>query len=326
MKDLNLLYVFEALWRDRSVTAAAENLGLTQAAVSSALKRMRDAYGDKLFMLVGRRMEPTPLAANIATALIESLNLVRGTTGTPPPFSPARARRIFTIRTRDIGEVTFLPTLHRELQRLAPNTSLHTVFEPIEATVAGLSSGRIDVALGFLPALEQDIHRKVLFTQRYVCVMRKGHPLDGRSIDKKTFLEHDHLLVENSGSGHRRLERALIDAGAREKIKIRVPQYLAAPHCLLDSDLIWTVPEMLAVVLSRYYPLTFQPEPLQIEPFEIALYWHDRYHKEPSNMWFRRLINELFLNATSETVLDRRLNQHEEAKLEGDHSDCSLIL
>lgn len=294
MKDLNLLYVFEALWRDRSVTAAADNLGLTQAAVSSALKRLRDAYGDKLFMLVGRRMEPTPIAASIATALVESLNLVRGTTGTPPPFSPTRARRAFTIRTRDIGEVIFLPTLHRELQKFSPNSSLHTVFEPIEETLAGLSNGRIDVALGYLPALEQDIHRKVLFTEHYVCVMRKGHPLEGRSIDKKTFLEHDHLLVENSGSGHRILERALIDAGAREKIKIRVPQYLSAPHCLLGSDLIWTVPQMLAKTLSRYYPLTFSPEPLQIEPFEIALYWHDRYHKEPSNMWFRCFINELF--------------------------------
>ncbi|WP_321967828.1 LysR family transcriptional regulator [Burkholderia cepacia] len=303
MKDLNLLYVFEALWRDRSVTASAESLGVTQAAVSSALKRMRDAYGDKLFMLVGRRMEPTPLAANIAPSLIESLNLVRGTTGHLPPFCPASARRTFTVRTRDIGEVTFLPILHREMQKLAPNTSLHTVFAPIEETVAGLASGRIDVAVGYLPSLEQDIHRKTLFAQRYVCVMRKGHPLQGHDIDKETLLDQEHLLVESSGSGHRVLERALIEAGARERIKIRMPQYLAAPHCLLGSDLVWIAPEVLAIELCQYYPLVFTPEPLGMEPFEIALYWHDRYHKEPANTWFRHLVHTHFRDATNETFL-----------------------
>ncbi|KDB08152.1 transcriptional regulator, LysR family [Burkholderia sp. lig30] len=317
VKDLNLLYVFEALWRDRSVTVASESLGVTQAAVSSALKRMRDAYGDKLFMLVGRRMEPTPLATNIAPSLIESLNLVRGTTGTPPPFCPASARRTFTIRTRDIGEVTFLPTLHRELKMRAPNSSLHTVFVPIEETVAGLASGRIDVALGYLPSLEQDIHRKALFTQRYVCVMRKGHPLDGRDVDRETFLAQEHLLVEYSGSGHRILERTLIEAGARERIRIRTPQYLAAPHCLLGSDLVWIAPEVLAIALSRYYPLTYTPEPLGMEPFEIALYWHDRYHKEPASMWFRHLLNELFHKATNETILGAGSARRETAQTEG---------
>lgn len=304
MKDLNLLYVFEALWRDRSVTVASEQLGLTQAAVSSALKRLRDAYGDKLFMLVGRRMEPTPMAVSIAPALIESLNLVRGTTGRPPPFCPDSASRVFTIRTRDIGELTFLPTLNSALQKLAPNSSLHTVFAPIEETVSGMSSGRVDVAVGYLPALEQDIHRKALFTQRYVCVMRKGHPLDGQHLSKKMFLGQEHLLVENSGSGHRLLERALIEAGAKNKIKIRMPQYLSAPHCLLRSDMIWTAPEVLAEALSRYYPITFTSEPLGMEPFEIALYWHDRFHKDPANMWFRSLIADLFHNATNAEIID----------------------
>lgn len=305
MKDLNLLFVFEALWRDRSVTVAAESLGLTQAAVSSALKRLRDAYGDKLFMLVGRKMEPTPFAVNIAPALMESLNLVRGTTGRPPPFSPASARRVFTMRTRDIGEVAFLPALTWALQKVAPGTSLHTFFSPIEETVLGMSSGRIDVAVGYLPALELDIHRKVLFSQRYVCVMRRGHPLDGRPISKEVFLEQEHLLVENSGSGHRLLERALIDAGAKDKIRLRVPQYLSAPHCLLSSDLIWTAPEVIAEALCRYYPLSFTREPLGMEPFEIALYWHDRFHKDPANVWFRSLIGELFHEATNAEILER---------------------
>ncbi|WP_084688392.1 LysR family transcriptional regulator [Paraburkholderia oxyphila] len=294
MKDLNLLYVFEAMWRDRSVTAAADNLGLTQAAVSASLKRLRETYGDKLFVLVGRRMEPTAVAMDIAGALLESLNLVRKTTGVPQPFRPEKSQREFTIRTRDIGEVVMLPLLYRELYRVAPDIKLHTMFTRIEDTIPALGNGRIDVALGYLPTLEQDIHRKPLFKQRYVCVMRKGHPMARGPLDMQTFARLDHLLVEYGGSGHLLLERALIEAGAKERIKVRIPQYLAAPHCLLASDLVWVAPEILAVTLCRHYPLIYRPEPLGLEPFEIALYWHDRYHHDPANRWFRSLIVDLF--------------------------------
>lgn len=294
VKDLNLLYVFEALWRDRSVTLAAENLGLTQAAVSASLKRLRATYGDKLFVLVGRRMEPTAVACDIAVPLIESLNLVRKTTGIPQPFCPDKSPRTFTIRTRDIGEVVLLPTLYRQLQAIAPCIKLHTMFTRVEDTVPALGSGRLDVAIGYLPSLEQDIHRKALFKQRYVCVMRKGHPLENSILDAKTVSTLDHLLVDFGGSGHQAVERALFELGARDRIKVRIPQYLSAPYTLLTSNLVWIAPELLASTLCRHFPLTYVGEPLGLDSFEIALYWHDRYHRDPANRWFRSIIVDLF--------------------------------
>nr|WP_315594170.1 LysR family transcriptional regulator [uncultured Cupriavidus sp.] len=293
MKDLNLLYVFEALWRDRSVTIAAENLGVTQAAVSSALKRLRTEYGDKLFMLVGRRMEPTPLATSIAGALLDSLSTIRKTAGTLTPFDPTHSRRQFTIRTRDVGEVLLLPQIQDELLRAAPQSSIQTVYAPIDETLSALATGRIDLAVGYLPTLERDIYKRALFQQQYVCVMRAGHPLTARTdITLDEFLAQDHLLVTFSGSGHILLERALVDAGAKSRIKVRMPQYLAAPHAILGSDLIWTAPQALANVLARYYPLAIRPLPLTLEPFEVALYWHQRFHKDPANVWFRSLVIE----------------------------------
>ena len=300
MKDLNLLYVFEALWRDRSVTIAAENLGLTQAAVSASLKRLRATYGDKLFILVGRRMEPTAVAIDISQPLIDSLNQVRKTTGVPQPFCPEQSQRMFTIRTRDIGEVVILPALYRKLQGIAPDIKLQTLFTKVEDTIPALGNGRLDVAVGYLPSLEQDIHRKPLCKQRYVCVMRKGHPLEKEVIDAETIARADHLLVEFGGTGHLLLERALIEAGARDRIKVRIPQYLSAPHCLLASDLVWIAPEILASTLSRYFPLTYRPEPFGLDPFEIALYWHDRYHHDPANRWFRSMIIDLFKTASKQ--------------------------
>jgi DNA-binding transcriptional LysR family regulator len=293
LKDLNLLYVFEALWRDRSVTIAAENLGVTQAAVSSALKRLRTEYGDKLFMLVGRRMEPTPLATSISGALLDSLSTIRKTAGTLTPFDPTHSRRQFTIRTRDVGEVLLLPQIQEELLRAAPQSSIQTVYAPIDETLSALATGRMDVAVGYLPSLERDIYKRTLFKQQYVCVMRAKHPLTASpSFTLEEFLAQDHLLITYSGSGHILLERALVEAGAKSRIKLRMPQYLAAPHAILASDLVWTAPQALANVLARFYPLAIRPLPLALEPFEVALYWHQRFHKDPANVWFRSLIIE----------------------------------
>ncbi|MDB5795417.1 MAG: LysR family transcriptional regulator [Noviherbaspirillum sp.] len=290
MKDLNLLYVFEALWRDRSVTGAAHNLGLTQAAVSSALKRMREEYGDKMFTLVGRRMEPTPYALAISQQLLDALAAIRKTSNVESRFDPSTSRRSFIIRTRDIGEVVCFPMLLPQLSAIAPHIKLRTIFQPIEETLAGLASGRMDFALGFLPSLETGIHRRVLFTQHYVCVMRADHPLAKRKLTAELFQEQQHLLTEYSGSGHQMLERGLNEAGVRNQIKVRLPQYLSAPHFVIASDLLWCAPAILGETLAAHFPLTIKTLPIQLPEFEIALYWHDRYHRDPANKWLRDFI------------------------------------
>lgn len=294
MKDLNLLYVFEAVWRDRSVTAAAERLGLTQAAVSGSLKRLREEYDDKLFTLVGRKMEPTPLAIELAPQLLDALSLVRKTRAERGRFDPSTARRMFTVRTRDVGEAVCLPRVVRALGESAPGIQLRTVFRPIPETLAGMAAGQIDLALGFVPSLETGIHRRLLFEQHYVCVMRRGHPLADKKLTEDRFSHGEHLLVEYSGSGHQHLERALVSAGARNRIKVRMPQYLAAPHFVIGSDLLWSVPAILAETLAQHYPLVIKPHPLNLPDFEVSVYWHDRYHRDPANKWLRDFVSQQF--------------------------------
>ena len=197
---------------------------------------------------------------------------------------------MFTIRTRDIGEVVCLPRIASALALSAPGIQLRTVFKPIHETMAGMGSGQIDLALGFLPALETGIHRMLLFRQHYVCVMRADHPLAHSRLTAHRFSESEHLLVEYSGSGHQQLERALVDAGARSRIRVRLPQYLAAPHFVIASDLLWSVPAILAETLCKNFPLVIKPHPLQVPEFEIGLYWHDRYHRDPANKWLRDFV------------------------------------
>jgi DNA-binding transcriptional LysR family regulator len=305
MKDLNLLLVFESLWLDRSVTVAGERMGVSQAAVSASLRRLREEYKDKLFTLVGRKMQPTPLATNIAPQVMEALALVRRTQIEPASFDPSTASRMFVIRTRDVGESVCLPSVVQALISEAPGIQIRTTFCPLDETVAGLSGGQIDLALGFLPALEADIHKRRLFVQHYVCVMRRKHPLAKQKLTKAALKNQQHLLVEYSGSGHTKLEKALVQLSGKGSIKVRIPQYLSAPYFIANSDLLWIAPAVLAEKLAQNHSLQIQPVPVELPNFEVALYWHERYHTDLGNRWLREYIttkvqDELWRVNTSE--------------------------
>lgn len=290
MKDLNLLLVFEALWQDQSVTAAGERLGVSQAAVSASLKRLRIEYSDKLFTLVGRQMKPTPLASSIAPQLLDALALIRKTRQEPEEFKPATARRMFVVRTRDVGEIVCLSGIVSSLATNAPGIQLRTVFKPLAETTSGMANGEIDLALGFLPSLEAGIHKRPLFEQHYVCVMRQGHPLAKQHLTASNLKNQAHLLVEYSGSGHAVLERALTKLSGRESIRLRIPQYLSAPHFIEQTDLLWIAPAILAETLAKSFSLAIRPLPIDLPTFEVALYWHERYHTDLGNKWLRDFI------------------------------------
>jgi len=294
MKDLNLLRVFEAVWATRSVSKAAERLGLTQPAVSAALARLRKAYDDPLFARIGARMEPTPLCARQAHYLLEALALVRRSLAEVESFDPATSSRTFVLRTRDIGEAAFLPRLLAHCGSAAPHISFQTDFPSLDETMQGLASGRIDLAIGYLPELATDIHRRELFVERYVCAMRAGHPLARKQLTVKDLAAAEYLLVEYMGTGHANLERKLREARITRQVRLRIPQYLGAPHVVAATDLLWIAPELIARALEHRFDLALKPCPLPLPPFAIALYWHDRFHRDPGNKWLRQTFVQLF--------------------------------
>ncbi len=290
LKDLNLLFVFEAMWKHRSVSASAEALGVTQAAVSNALKRLREQYKDKLFSPVGRNMEPTPFAVAIAPSLLEALAAVGRTLSASDTFDPNTARRTFTVRTRDVGEIVCFPSILAGLARQAPHAVLRGTFVSHEETMSGLARGRIDVAVGYLPALKTDLHYAPLFRQNHVLVMRSEHPAAKEDLTESVVATLNFVLVEYEGSERLIFERALIDAGARSRIKVRLPQFMPAAHIVSQSELVWIAPETIARAAAQNYGLTLRKCPYPIEDSPICVYWHDRYHKDSANMWFRNLI------------------------------------
>src|SRR5512139_1413934 len=192
--DLNLLRVFDAVLRDRSVTGAAQHLGLTQPAVSNALARLRKLLGDALFVRTPRGVDATPFARELAEPVRQALALLESALAHGPGFDPATATRAFRFYMSDLGQIEFLPPLVERAQRVAPGVRLEAVAMEVEDIGDALAAGSLDLAVGFLPGLGPPVRRQPLFRDPYVCLMRADHPAAGARLTKKVFLECSHAL------------------------------------------------------------------------------------------------------------------------------------
>jgi len=291
--DLNLLRMFDAVLRERSVTSAAAHLGLTQPAVSNALARLRALFGDPLFVRTSAGMDATPLARSVAEPVRQALALLESALAHGPGFEPATATRAFRFYMSDLGQVEFLPPLVERVQRLAPGVRLEAVaFDPEDIGDA-LGAGALDLAVGFLPALGPPVERQALFRDPYRCLMRADHPI-GKTLTRKKFLEASHVLVTYRGGGHRVIEEALERAGVARRIALRVPHFTVVPMVLERTDLVLTLPARVARVYERRGNFRALPPPVPIPPAEVAVHWHERFAADPGNRWLRAQVVELF--------------------------------
>ena len=291
--DLNLLRVFDAVLRDRSVTSAAKHLGLTQPAVSNALARLRAQFDDALFVRTPSGMDATPFSRELAEPVRQALALLESALSHGPGFDPATSTRAFRFYMSDLGQIEFLPPLVERAQRTAPGVRLEAVALEVDDIGDALAAGALDLAVGFLPGLGPPVRRQPLFRDPYVCLMRAGHPAAGTRLTKKAFLEASHALVSYKG-GHRVIEEALERAGLARKIALRVPHFTVLPMVLERSDLILILPAKIARVYERQGGFKFLPLPVPIPPADVAAHWHERFERDPGNRWLRETIMELF--------------------------------
>jgi len=291
--DLNLLRVFDAVLRDRSVTSAAKHLGLTQPAVSNALARLREQFEDLLFVRTPTGMDATPFARELSEPVRQALALLESAMSHGPGFDPATSTRAFRFYMSDLGQIEFLPPLVERAQRVAPGVRLEAVSLEVEDIGDALAAGALDLAVGFLPALGPPIRRQPLFRDPYVCLMRADHRDIGKILTKKKFLAASHALVSYKG-GHRVIEEALERAGLARKITLRVPHFTVVPMVLERSDLILILPTKVARVYERQGRFKFLPPPVPIPPADVAAHWHERFERDPGNRWLREMIMELF--------------------------------
>jgi len=291
--DLNLLRVFDAVLRDRSVTAAARHLGLTQPAVSNALARLRGQFEDVLFVRTPSGMDATPFARELAEPVRQALALLDSALAHGPGFDPATSTRAFRFYMSDLGQIDFLPPLVERVRGVAPGVRLEAVALEVEDIGDALAAGALDLAVGFLPGLGPPVRRQALFRDPYVCLMRAGHPAAATRLTKRAFVEASHALVSYKG-GHRVIEEALERAGLARKIALRVPHFTVVPMVLERTDLVLILPSKVARAYERQGGFRSLPPPVPIPPADVAAHWHERFERDPGNRWLRETILELF--------------------------------
>jgi DNA-binding transcriptional LysR family regulator len=292
--DLNLLVVFQLLLEERRVSAVAARLGLSQPAVSSALKRLRRLLGDELFFRTAQGMEPTPFAERLAGPVAEALGTIHQALQARASFDPDSSTRRFTIAMTDIGEIYFLPELLPLLRRIAPGVEISTVRDTAINLAAEMAAGAVDLAIGYVPHLRAGFFQRRLFPQPYVCMFRPGHRLDRPRLRLADYIAAEHVMVIAAGTGHGEINEQLERTGARPKVRLRVPHFVAVGEILQATDLVASVPEKLAIRMAATYGLKYVTLPVKLPPIEIKLVWHAKFHREPGNQWLRTLVFDTF--------------------------------
>ncbi|MEI8631180.1 LysR family transcriptional regulator [Vibrio sp. PP-XX7] len=292
--DLNLLVVFQLMYRERRTGLVAEQLGLTQPAISNALARLRLTLHDELFERTARGMRPTPFADNIAESVGYALSTLQDGLNYQERFDPLLSDRSFCISMTDLGEIYMLPRLMAYLAKHAPHISVSTVRDNGHSLREDLETGNVDLAIGLLPQLEAGFYQRRLFDQVYVCLMRADHPMACTEFNQKDFSESEHIIVEAQGTGHGRIEKLLVKSGVTRVSKLKLPHFISVPYIVSQTNLIATVTEKLALQTSGGLGLIVKSHPIDIPSVQINMFWHRRYHQETGNIWLRNLIFDLF--------------------------------
>ena len=286
--DLNLLVVLHVLLETRSTTVAAKRLGRTQSAVSHALRRLRGALGDPIFVRVGSTLAPTTFATSIAdpvaSVLEASAEIFRGPSRM---LDPAGLETTFAIAGTDLFELAVLPRLVARLRKVAPGVDLDVRPAGEMAADARLEAREIDVAIGtrFDKASLSVID---LVTEDMVVVMRRGHPAARRPLTLDAYCRLDHLLVAPRGQPGSAIDRALAPLGRKRRVALRVPHFGAAVLTASQTDVVTTIPRSFARALRNVAGFVERelPSPLPSPTFPFQIAYARARAGEPALAWF----------------------------------------
>ncbi|MTI42141.1 DNA-binding transcriptional LysR family regulator [Roseibium hamelinense] len=294
--DLNLLKALDALLETESVSKAAVLVNLSQPAMSRALNRLQHALKDPLLVRSGRGMVLTPRAEALRAPVREALAQV-SSVFTPKVFDPAKAQDHFRIMAPDYLAQTLLPPVLGQLVNLAPGVQID--IENLSASgVQQMCEGHISLGFGVVndgPVLE-NVASQALFQDRQVCLMRKGHPLAAKTLSLEDYAGATHALLSITGKGGGRIDDILNEHGLKRTIALRVAHFMTISAVIAPTDLIITVPEMLAAqVMTEDLELVAPPKELGMPHFSVSQIWHQRFTKDPAHQWLRRMIKSACL-------------------------------
>lgn len=298
--DLNLLRVFDALARERSVTRAGEQVGLSQPAVSSALNRLRAILDDQLFVRRGAEMAPTPRAEALAPAVRGALASLERALAGDARFDPAKAERTFTLLGADFFSTLVIPRLHERIAAEAPGVRLRlldTAFGDVERLLA---DDVLDLALERPMQLPDWVATQPLFLSPFVMVAATGLPQiaaagvqPGQQLPLDLFCTLPHAIRSVDGSLSGMVDEVLEASGRRREVVLGLPHFYAVARAVAAGHVIAALPRQFADAFAEPLGLTTYALPIPSPAPEIRMYWHSRHQKNPAHVWLRDVVVEV---------------------------------
>lgn len=289
--DLNLLVIFDALMKDRHLSRAGERVGLSQPAMSHALRRLRALLEDELFTRAGGAMMPTPRALALADPIGGALDRMRAALDTEPAFEPSSAERCFTLTMSDASAAHLLPLLIPLLRARAPGIDINLLASGAREGTEHLLSGAAELGIGVFPNLPERLHCEVLRTLQLVCIADRGHPALAGGLTLEAFLSLPHVGVDIGHDTGANVDSLIETMGLRRRIMLRVPHFLVVAASVIGSDLLAVVPTGL-LREDEQARLAIHDLPVASPDVALHMAWRARQSQDPALNWLRQVVAE----------------------------------
>lgn len=293
--DFNLLRALDALLRERNVTRAADELNVTQQAMSGSLKRLREYFDDPIFVRVGQHLEPTPMALALVEPVRDTMQQIALTLETTPTFAPEITKRHFRIAMSDHASLTLLPHLIAHLTNVAPGISYE--IQPVtKDTLYDLDLGELDFSImpqnlrvhqSNLSSLSNKIRTMPLFTDNFVCVIDKNNPQVGETLTLEQYVRMDHAALKMGDGSQTLVEVSWINAGISPHVTATASNFTTLICMVPDTPLIATVHGRLAVKFKAMASVRLVDCPVRTDVTHQQLNWHYRHDSDPTHSFVR---------------------------------------
>ena len=302
--DLNLLIYLDVLLRERSVTKAAQSLGITQPAMSNGLKRLRELFGDPILVRTSDGMSATERAQALQPLVRNILAEVDAAVQPNGEFKSSTSGRVFRIMVSDYAEATLVPAIVKRLRNEAPGVILDFL-TPSDVTYKDVEQGKVDMAINRFDELPQSFHQKTLWRDGFACLVNPANPLlEGFDLDK--YMQANHIWVSKTGMGVGTgvnpskdkavqlgwVDEALAETGHKRNISVFTRHYQMPALLAMNNDLVATLPTKVAKMQALSGALVMVDAPFEIPAFELKMAWSPLLHHNPPHQWMRALITE----------------------------------
>lgn len=283
--DLGLLLVFLGLMEHRKAADVAADLGLTQSSISHALRRIRDVFGDELFLRRPHGFEPTAFALEIEPQIRAAVEALQHTLDEQSQFEPTKSNVTLRISALDHSMAGILPKFVARVRQEAPGVRLKIYSRGRNAALQAFDAGALDLAVGFFWSVPDTLIREPLSRETYLIVGAHSNPLMQAPLTLDAYAAASHLVVSQDGTFHGIVDRSLRHHGHKRHVAVSVPMFFPAMTIVAQSDLLSALPRSLVEQFSSRFALAFQPPPLEIRPFDISVVRHKRDEKSKAILW-----------------------------------------